>query len=82
MSEHVRLGTAETIDRLLVVAHKKQLAAEVLVVAERLDQIDLERIGILKFIDQQQADLRGQPFPQPAVLRADQQIFVRGSADR
>ena len=80
--EDVRIGAAETIDRLLVVAHEKQLAAEMLVVAQRLDQIDLERIGILELVDQQQADLRGQPFPQPAVLRADQQILARGSADR
>ena len=65
-----RIGAAEAIDRLLVVADEKQLARREAAAAEGLDQLDLQRIGVLEFVDQQQPGLRGQPLPQAAAVRA------------
>ena len=65
-AEHLGIGPAKPVDRLLVVADEEQLAREIIVVAKRLDQFDLEPIGVLELVDQQQPQVRGQP---PAKFR-------------
>ena len=75
--EHVRIGPAEAIDRLLEVAHEEQLPVGEPAVAEGLDQLHLQRIGVLEFIDQQQPGLRGQPLPQVGAVRAGSRSRAR-----
>ena len=73
LTKHVGVGAAKTIDRLLVVAHEKQLPAADCLAAQGLDQLDLHAVGILKLVDQQQTDLRRQAAPQRIVRGIDQQ---------
>ncbi len=73
-AEDVRIGPAEAIDRLLVVAHEEELAVGHAAVAQGPHQFDLQRVGVLEFIDQQQPGLRGQPLPQLRAGRAGNQV--------
>src|SRR5205823_14406654 len=81
LAKDARIGPAETVDRLLVVAHEEQLGPRQLVAAQRLDQLDLQRIGVLKFIHEERADLLAKVRSQTVVsliseqvARADQQV--------
>ena len=70
----MRIGPAEAIDRLLVVAHEEELALGHAAVAQGPHEFHLQRIGVLKFVHQQQPGLRGQPLPQIFAGRADKQV--------
>ena len=53
-TKDMRVGPAKAVDRLLVVADEKQFAVGQLPAAQGLDELDLQRIGVLKLVNQQQ----------------------------
>ena len=57
-----RLGAAEAVDRLLEVADEEQAAFVEAGAADYLDEVDLEWIGVLKFVDQEQPQIVGECF--------------------
>jgi hypothetical protein len=71
-AKDVRIGAAEAVDRLLVVPHEKQLPLHHLAAAEGFHQLDLERVGVLEFVDQQQPHVVGQPALEVPAVRARQ----------
>ena len=74
VAEDIRIGAAETIDRLLLVAHQEELSRREAAVAQRLDQFHLQRVGVLEFIDQQQPGLGSQPLAQVFAVRSGEQV--------
>ena len=67
--EHLRFSTAETVNALLGVAHKEhanRLASARITRQPRIERLPLQRIGILKFVNQQVANLGIQTLLHPA----------------
>ena len=73
-AEDVRIGPAEAINRLLGVAHEEEHAVGHAAVAQGPHQFDLQGIGVLKLVDQEQPRLGGEPLPQIFVFRAGQEV--------
>ena len=73
-AKDVRVGPAKTVDRLLGVAHEKQPAVGYATIAKGPHEFDLQGIGVLKLVDQQQAVLRGKSFPQIGLRLAGDQV--------
>ena len=63
-----RRGAAEAVDRLLEVADEEQPAGVEAVAADRADELDLERIGVLEFVDQEQPQVFAESFAEGGVV--------------
>ncbi len=74
VAEYVGLRAAEAVDRLVHVADEEQLAIGD-VAAEGPHKFDLQCIGILKFVDQQQPQIGGEPLTERFTLRVGQQLL-------
>ncbi len=66
---------AESVNRLLEIAHEKKLAPGHFVVAQRHDQFHLQGIGVLELIHQKQMQMGGPLFAQQVAMWPDQQPF-------
>ena len=69
--EHLRLGTAKAVNALLGVAHNEHAgcrasAAARIAAQPRQQRLPLQRVGVLKLVDQQMADAGVQPLLHPA----------------
>src|SRR5262245_6586209 len=62
------LGAPESVNRWLEVADKEQSARFGPPIAEQLDEIRLQLIGILKLVDKQKLQVSGQPLLQFGVF--------------
>ena len=72
--KHFGIGTAKAIDRLFHSRRRKTVCrASRPPPASAADQIDLQRVRVLKFVDQHQVDLRRQPSRQLGMVRIGQQ---------
>ena len=58
--EQLGPGAAEPVDRLLEVADQEQLAAGQVDAGERLEDLGLDRVGVLELVDEDQVDRPGQ----------------------
>src|SRR5260364_341345 len=76
----VQIGGAETVDGLFGVAHQKERAARR---KDALEDVELERVGVLEFVDQRGAVARLQDSRQRGLRvqcarQMGQQILIRG----
>src|SRR4051812_11102512 len=76
--EHRRFGAAEAVDRLFEVADEEQAASVEAGAAKFRDKVRLQLVRVLKFIDEQQAELVGQPRAELHVLRMVDQVECFG----
>ena len=60
VAKDVRLRTAKAVDRLLEVADEEEAAGFEAGAADLLDEFDLKAVGVLKFVDEEQAEVVGQ----------------------
>ena len=51
----MHVGPAEAVNRLVGVAHGEQLAGRQPGAAQQIDQFHLHRVGVLQFVDEQEA---------------------------
>ena len=89
--EHLRLGAAKAVNALLGVAHNEHAggsgprcptatAARARVAAKpRLERLPLQRVGVLKFVNQQMLDARVQPLLHPACQQRVAQHDLRST---
>ena len=73
-----RLGAAEAIDRLLEVADEEQPAGVEAVAAEGFDEVDLQLVGVLKLVDEQQSQVVGEALAEVGVVGVGEQAVGVG----
>ncbi len=50
-AEQMNVGAAEAVNRLVVIADRKELAPGQAIAAQRFDQLHLHRVGVLQLVD-------------------------------
>src|SRR5947207_10493570 len=66
-------GAAKAVDRLFEVADEEQAAGVETFAADQLHKLDLQRVGVLKFIHEQQAEVGGKLAPERGIFRIREQ---------